>query len=161
MAAPAAVAKTGPMSKTNPVTQKQLPVWTWEGKTRTGEIRRGEMEATDESQVSSRLRAMALVNLKVKKKAFAIKFKMPGIGGIGQKDLVVFTRQFATMIDAGLPLVQCLDILAGQLDNLAFREVLTKVKQKVESGSTLAGAPGEHPKGFDTPSVPTVARRPH
>ena len=79
MAAPAAIAKTGPMSKTSPVTQKQLPMWTWEGKTRTGEIRRGEMEATDESQVSSRLRAMALVNLKVRKKAFAIKLKLPGL----------------------------------------------------------------------------------
>src|SRR3954468_313864 len=151
MAAAAAVAKTGPMSKTSPVTQKQLPTWTWEGKTRTGEVRRGEMEASDESQVSSRLRAMALVNLKVKKKAFAFKFKMPSLGsGIGQKDLVIFTRQFATMIDAALPLVQCLDILAGQLDNLAFREVLTKVKTKVESGSTLADALGDHPKVFDT-----------
>src|SRR3989440_8182358 len=151
MAAPAAIAKTGPMSKTSPVTQKQLPMWTWEGKTRTGEIRRGEMEASDESQVSSRLRAMALSNVKVKKKPFAIKFKLPGLGGgIGQKDLVVFTRQFATMIDAGLPLVQCLDILASQLDNLAFREVLTKVKTKVESGSTLADALSDHPKVFDT-----------
>src|SRR6059058_448322 len=150
MAAPAAIAKTGPMSKTSPVTQKQLPMWTWEGKTRTGEIRRGEMEATDEAQVSSRLRAMALSNVKVRKKPFAIKIKLPGFGGgIGQKDLVVFTRQFATMIDAGLPLVQCLDILASQLDNLAFREVLTKVKTKVESGSTLADALADHPKVFD------------
>jgi len=151
MAAPAAVAKTGPMSKTSPVTQKQLPMWSWEGKTKTGEVRRGEMEATDEAQVSSRLRAMALSNVKVKKKAFAFKLKLPGLGGgIGQKDLVVFTRQFATMIDAGLPLVQCLDILAGQLENLAFREVLTKVKIKVESGSTLADALADHPKVFDT-----------
>jgi len=61
------------------------------------------------------------------------------------------------MIDAGLPLVQCLDILASQLDNLAFREVLTKVKQKVESGSTLADALGEHPKVFDTLYVQLVA----
>jgi len=151
MAASAAVAKTGPTSKTSPVTQKQLPIWTWEGKTRTGEVRRGEMEASDESQVSSRLRAMALSGVKVKKKPFAFKFKLPGLGGgIGQKDLVIFTRQFATMIDAGLPLVQCLDILAGQLDNLAFREVLTKVKTKVESGSTLADALADHPKVFDT-----------
>src|SRR3954447_5893426 len=158
MAAPAAVAKTGPMSKTSPVTQKQLPIWTWEGKTRTGEIRRGEMEASDEAQVSARLRAMALSGVKVKKKPFAFKFKLPGLGGgIGQKDLVIFTRQFATMIDAGLPLVQCLDILAGQLDNLAFREVLTKVKTKVESGSTLADALSDHPKVFDTLYVQLVA----
>src|SRR5437868_9935091 len=158
MASPAAVAKTGPMTKTSPVTQKQLPMWTWEGKTRTGEIRRGEMEATDEAQVSSRLRAMALSNVKVRKKPFAIKIKLPGFGGgIGQKDLVVFTRQFATMIDAGLPLVQCLDILASQLDNLAFREVLTRVKVKVESGSTLADALKDHPKVFDTLFVQLVA----
>src|SRR5947207_5911483 len=158
MAAPAAIAKTGPMSKTSPVTQKQLPMWTWEGKTRTGEIRRGEMEATDEAQVSSRLRAMALSNVKVRKKPFAIKIKLPGFGGgIGQKDLVIFTRQFATMIDAGLPLVQCLDVLATQLDNLAFREVLRRVKVKVESGSTLADALKEHPKVFDTLYVQLVA----
>src|SRR3954453_4955015 len=117
MASSAAIAKTGPTGKTSPVTQKQLPVWTWEGKTRTGELRRGEMEATDETQVSSRLRAMALSNLKVRKKAFAFKFKIPPLGGgIGKKALVFFPRQFATMIDAGLPLVQCLEILAGQLD---------------------------------------------
>src|SRR3954463_8559340 len=150
MASSAAVAKTGPTGKTSPITQKQLPVWTWEGKTRTGEVRRGEMEATDETQVSARLRAMALSNLKVPKKAFAFKFRIPALGGgIAQKDLVIFPRQFATMIDAGLPLVQCLEILAGQLDNLAFREVLTKVKVKVESGSTLADALGDHPKVFD------------
>src|SRR3954453_11328374 len=158
MASSAAIAKTGPTGKTSPVTQKQLPVWTWEGKTRTGELRRGEMEATDETQVSARLRAMALSNLKVRKKAFAFNFKMPALGGgIGQKDLVIFTRQFATMIDAGLPLVQCLDILSSQLDNMAFREVLMKVKIKVESGSTLADALGDHPKVFDTLFVQLVA----
>src|SRR3954463_9729982 len=150
MASSAAVAKTGPTGKTSPITQKQLPVWTWEGKTRTGEVRRGEMEATDETQVSARLRAMALSNLKVPKKAFAFKFKTPARGGgRAKRALLIPPRQFATMIDAGLPLVQCLEILAGQLDNLAFREVLTKVKVKVESGSTLADALGDHPKVFD------------
>src|SRR5437588_3334472 len=135
----------------------KLPVWVWEGKTRTGEVRKGEVEATDEAQVQQRLRGMALSNVKIKKKPMSFAFKVPGFGGIGQKDLVIFTRQFATMIDAGLPLVQCLDILASQLDNLAFREVLTKVKQKVESGSTLADALGEHPKVFDTLYVQLVA----
>src|SRR6184192_4614233 len=86
-----------------------------------------------------------------------LSFKLPGIGGISQKDIVIFTRQFATMIDAGLPLVQCLDILSSQLDNLAFREVLVKVKVKVESGSTLADALGDHPKVFDTLYVQLVA----
>src|ERR671923_810907 len=142
MAAPAAAA-----AKAQPVQQK-MPVWTWEGKTRTGEVKKGEMEASDEGAVQQRLRSMALQNVKIRRKV-SLSFKLPGIGGISQKDIVIFTRQFATMIDAGLPLVQCLDILATQLDNLAFREVLTKVKVKVESGSTLADALGEHPKVFD------------
>src|SRR5216684_2586993 len=130
MAAPAAAAKVQPA-------EHKLPLWTWEGKTRTGEVKKGQMEAADEASVQQRLRAMALQNVKIRKKGMQLSFKLPGIGGISQKDIVIFTRQFATMIDAGLPLVQCLDILANQLDNLAFRDVLTKVKVKVESGSTL------------------------
>jgi type IV pilus assembly protein PilC len=150
MAAPAAAAKVqaGP---------QKLPVWTWEGRSKTGELKKGEMEASDEAQVQQRLRAMALSNVKIRKRALQISLKLPGLGGISQKDLVIFTRQFATMIDAGLPLVQCLDILASQLDNLAFREVLTKVKVKVESGSTLADALNDHPKVFDTLYTQLVA----
>src|SRR5438477_9523871 len=149
MAAPAAAAKAQPV-------QQKIPVWTWEGKTRTGEVKKGQMEAADEGSVQQRLRAMALQNVKIRKKS-QFAFKIPGMGGIGQKDIVIFTRQFATMIDAGLPLVQCLDILGTQLDNLAFREVLQKVKAKVESGSTLADALGDHPKVFDTLYVQLVA----
>src|SRR5216683_2626160 len=150
MAAPAAAAKVQPA-------EHKLPLWTWEGKTRTGEVKKGQMEAADEASVQQRLRAMALQNVKIRKKGMQLSFKLPGIGGISQKDIVIFTRQFATMIDAGLPLVQCLDILASQLDNLAFREVLTKVKVKVESGSTLADALKDHPKVFDTLFVQLVA----
>src|SRR5436853_6013790 len=151
--APAAAAKTAPKTSAAP----KLPIWVWEGKTKTGEGKRGEVEAPDEASVQQRLRAMALNNVKIKKKPIQISLKLPGLGGISQKDLVIFTRQFATMIDAGLPLVQCLDILAGQLDNLAFREVLTKVKTKVESGSTLADSLGDHPKVFDTLYTQLVA----
>jgi type IV pilus assembly protein PilC len=150
--APAAAAKVAP----KPAVASKMPVWVWEGRTKTGEARRGEVEAPDEAAVQQRLRAMALANVKIKKKR-TFTFKIPGLGGIGQKDLVIFTRQFATMIDAGLPLVQCLDILGTQLDNLAFREVLMKVKNKVESGSTLADALGDHPKVFDTLYVQLVA----
>src|SRR5712671_5904131 len=149
MAAPAAAAKFQPV--------QQLPIWTWEGKTKTGEVKKGQMEAADEASVQQRLRAMALQNVKIRKKGMQLSLKLPGIGGISQKDIVIFTRQFATMIDAGLPLVQCLDILASQLDNLAFREVLTKVKVKVESGSTLADSLKDHPKVFDTLFVQLVA----
>ena len=146
-------AKTAPKA---PAVQK-LQAWVWEGKTKTGEIKRGELEAADEAAVQQRLRSMALANVKIKKKPMSLSFKLPGLNGIAQKDLVIFTRQFATMIDAGLPLVQCLDILATQLDNLAFRDVLSKVKGRVESGSTLADALGDHPKVFDTLYVQLVA----
>jgi type IV pilus assembly protein PilC len=138
---------------------KRGPIWVWEGKTKTGEIKRGEMEAADQASVLTRLRSMQLTNTKVKKKPIELnllKF-LPGIGGVTQKDLVIFTRQFATMIDAGLPLVQCLDILGNQMDNLAFREVLIKIKNKVESGSTLADALEDHPKVFDTLYTQLVA----
>jgi type IV pilus assembly protein PilC len=145
------------ISKSSAPAAQRLPVWVWEGKTRTGETRSGETEAADEGQVQQRLRAMALSNVKIKKKPMRLNLKLPGIGGTTQKDLVIFTRQFATMIDAGLPLVQCLDILATQLDNLAFRDVLSKVKVKVESGSTLAEALGDHPRVFDTLYVQLVA----
>ena len=136
---------------------RKLPIWVWEGKTRTGEVKRGETEAVDEAGVQQRLRSMALTNVKIKKKSMSLSLKLPGFNRISNKDLVILTRQFATMIDAGLPLVQCLDILATQLDNLAFRDVLSKVKGKVESGSTLADALGDHPKVFDTLYVQLVA----
>jgi type IV pilus assembly protein PilC len=151
--APATATKAAPKAAAAP----KLPTWVWEGKTKTGEVKRGEVEAPDEASVQQRLRAMALQNVKIKKKSAGLPFKLPGLGGISQKDIVIFTRQFATMIDAGLPLVQCLDILSGQLDNLAFREVLVKVKTKVESGSTLADALGDHPKVFDQLYVQLVA----
>src|ERR1700737_1568127 len=154
MAAPATAAKTAPGGAA------RQPLWVWEGKTRAGDMKKGEMEAADEAAVLQRLRAMQLTNTKVKRKGMSLSlpaFKLPGLSGISQKDLVIFTRQFATMVDAGLPLVQCLDILATQLDNLAFREVLTKVKVKVESGSTLADSLGDHPKVFDTLYVQLVA----
>src|SRR6266481_849530 len=93
-------------TKTAPKAAPKLPVWVWEGKTRTGEVKKGEVEAADEASVQQRLRAMALTNVKIKKKPIRISMKIPGLGGISQKDLVIFTRQFATMIDAGLPLVQ-------------------------------------------------------
>src|SRR5207253_5465477 len=98
----------------------KLPIWVWEGKTKTGEVKKGEVEAADEASVQQRLRAMALTNVKIKKKPIRISLKIPGLGGISQKDLVIFTRQFATMIDAGLPLVQCLDILSGSSTTWRF-----------------------------------------
>ncbi|MEZ0313284.1 MAG: type II secretion system F family protein [Myxococcota bacterium] len=134
-----------------------MPIFVWEAKNRVGEMKRGEMEAETADVVSQRLRQQQLVNSKVKKKAAEISFKLPGTGGVTTKDLVVFTRQFATMIDAGLPLVQCLDILSSQMENLAFRKALFEVKTTVESGSTLADALRRHPKIFNRLYVNLVA----
>ncbi len=124
-------------------------VWTYEAKTKNGETKKGEMEAADKEAVEQRLRQLGYQPVKVNRKLGAINITLPGIGGVGQKDLVIFTRTFATMIDAGLPLVQCLDILGNQSDNAAMRSVLLAVKTRVEGGSTFADALRDHPKVFD------------
>jgi len=123
--------------------------WVWEAKTKNGEVKKGEMEAQDLEAVNNRLRSLGLNPVKVKKKPYEITFKVPGTGGVSGKDLLVFTRQFATMIDAGLPLVQCLDILGSQMENANFKRVVFAIKTKVESGSTFADALKDHPKVFD------------
>ena len=130
-------------------TAKKNPTYVWEARTKQGETKRGEMEASDVDAVNSRLRTLGYQPVKVKKKAGQISIKLPGLGGVPTKDIVVFTRQFATMIDAGLPLVQCLDIIAGQTENPTFKDTLLKVKGRVESGSTFADALKDHPKIFD------------
>lgn len=135
----------------------KLPVFNWVARTRTGEERSGEMEAYDVESVNVRLRQMGLQPVKVKKKPIEINIKIPGMGGVTKKDLVIFTRQFSTMIDAGLPLVQALEILAGQSNNPEMRTVLLSVKERVESGSTFAEGLGQHPKVFDQLYVQLVA----
>jgi type IV pilus assembly protein PilC len=119
----------------------------WEARARTGEVRKGVMEAEDEAAVNARLRQQQLNPVKVKKKGAAIRFSLGS--GVGVKDLVTFTRLFATMIDAGLPLVQCLDILATQQQNKIFAGVLKDVKASVESGASFSDALRRHPKVFD------------
>ncbi len=128
---------------------KQVPVFKWSGKTRQGDVRSGEMEAQDAAAVEARLRQMGLEPVKVRKKPKEFHLALPGFNRVKTKDILVFTRQFSVMIDAGLPLVQALDILGSQSDNPAFKKVLLQVKAKVEAGSTFADALGEHPKVFD------------
>ncbi len=135
--------------KTKPAAPKQLPVFTWSGKTKAGDARSGEMEASDGSAVEARLRQMGIEPTKVKKKPKEFHISLPGVGGVTTKDILIFTRQFSVMIDAGLPLVQALDIIGNQADNPAFRKVLLAVKAKVEAGSTFADALADHPKAFD------------
>jgi type IV pilus assembly protein PilC len=128
---------------------KQALVFKWSGKTRQGEIRAGEMEAADADAVRARLTQMGIEPTKVRKKPKEIHIAIPGVGGVTTKDVLVFTRQFSTMIDAGLPLVQALDIIGNQAENPAFKKVLLQVKGRVEAGSTFADALAEHPKAFD------------
>ena len=134
-----------------------MPKFIWEGRTRTGEVRSGEMTAKNNAEVSERLRQQQIAVSKVKRKPFELNISLPGVGRVSKKTLVVFTRQFATMIDAGLPLVQCLDILASQEPNKALKRILYDVKASVESGSTFADALKKHPRVFDELFVNLVA----
>ena len=129
-----------------------MPIYVWEGRTKTGETRKGENEAQNEGLLIQQLRTQQIVPFKVKEKKAGFKLKLPFVGGaqgIPLRDLVIFTRQFATMIDAGLPLVQCLDILANQNPNKNFQSILLNVKETVEGGSTFAQALERHPQVFD------------
>ncbi|MBV5337528.1 MAG: type II secretion system F family protein, partial [Deltaproteobacteria bacterium] len=136
-----------------------MPKYSWEGKTRAGAVQKGVTDSSDAASVETQLKRAGLQNIVVKEQVKAISFKLPGMGGgkIETKDLVVFTRQFATMIDSGLPLVQCLDILGNQQEKPAFKEIVLKVKESVESGSTFADALAKHPKAFDALYVNLVA----
>ena len=128
-----------------------MPKFVYEATNRAGESRKGEFEAESLESAESRLRSDGLVPVKVKKKPI----DLAAIGnfqfgsGVLPKDLQIFTRQMATMIDAGLPLVQCLEILSSQTDNKSFAKVLVSVKNSVEQGATFSDALRKHPKVFD------------
>jgi len=122
--------------------------FTWEARGRTGEVRKGVMEAENEEAVNARLRQQQLAPVKVKKKSKLSELRF-GRGGVKTKDLVTFTRLFATMIDAGLPLVQCLEILGSQQSSPGFAVVLKDVRNAVEQGATFSEALKRHPKVFD------------
>ncbi|MBN1962495.1 MAG: type II secretion system F family protein [Deltaproteobacteria bacterium] len=126
-----------------------MPVYSWEAKLRSGEIRSGEIEAANTDIAAQRIRSQGMMITHIKKKPTQITLRLPGQTGVTTKDIVVFTRQFATMIDAGLPLVQCLDILGTQQPNPDFKKIILDVKAGVESGATLADALRKHPKVFD------------
>lgn len=134
-----------------------MPVFIWEGKTRTGDVKKGEVEAVDAATVERLLSDQQITASKIKKKPKEFVIKMPGASGVPTKDLVVFTRTFATMVDAGLPIVQAIDILASQEPNVFFKNILKDIKASVETGSTLAEALGRHPKVFSTLYVNLVA----
>ncbi|MCA9601059.1 MAG: type II secretion system F family protein, partial [Myxococcales bacterium] len=120
----------------------------WEARARTGEVRKGVMEAETADMVHTRLKAQQLSPVKVQKKLKGLSLSFGS--AVSEKELVIFVRQFATMIDAGLPLVQCLDILSSQGDNPNFNKVLKDIKNTVEQGAHFSEALKKHPKIFDT-----------
>ena len=126
-----------------------MPVFAYAGRALGGQTARGELNAADRDAAIGQLRSqgitVATIEEKKKSRVFGEKKQK-----ITDKDLVVFTRQFATMIDAGLPLVQCLEILSSQSDNKTLGKLLTEVKLDVEAGSTYADALKKHPKVFDS-----------
>lgn len=122
-------------------------VFQWSGKTPQGTIESGETPAATREEVASLLKRRNITPTSIAPKEKKSLFALGG-GRVKDKDIVVFTRQFSTMIDAGLPLVQALDILSGQVENKTLAKVLTAVKTDVEGGSTYADALKKHPKVF-------------
>jgi len=127
-----------------------MPIYKWKGINSYGEKRSGEVEAIDEAGAKAQLRRLRIDNPKIKEKPKDlfenIALFQPKVTG---KDVVIFTRQLSTMIDAGLPLVQCLQILAKQQENSSFRSALTNIQTSIETGTTLADSMRKHPKIFD------------
>ena len=124
----------------------------WEGRTASGKTVKGVTEGPNESAVISLIESQNIKLEKIKEKSgLSGDIELPDWmqGAVDGKDVVVFTRTFATMIDAGLPLVQCLDILANQQEHPVFKKALMRVKESVESGKTFADSLREHPKLFD------------
>jgi len=131
--------------------------FTWEARTKAGALQKGVMEASNEAMVEVQLKKYGFTNISIKEQKAGFKLGFGGGGKVDTKDLVVFTRQFATMIDSGLPLVQCLEILASQQQNSSFKSALNNIKESVEGGSTFADALGKHPKIFDQLYVNLIA----
>jgi len=125
-----------------------MPVYVYRGTNRTGGAVSGEQSATNKAELINLLRRQQIKVSKLSEKGK--EFSLPTFkAGVNAKDLAVFTRQFSVMIDAGLPLVQCLEILAGQQENKTFESVLTTTRASVEGGTTLSAAMRQHEKVFD------------
>lgn len=135
-----------------------MPVYLWEGRNRNNQIQKGQFEATNEEAVRAHLNRIRIVPTKVKKKPKdlleGVAFLQPKVK---EKDVIIFARQFSTMIDAGLPIIQCMDILQSQQENPTFKKMLKDLKDQVEGGATLADALKRYPKHFDNLFVNMIA----
>jgi type IV pilus assembly protein PilC len=125
-----------------------VPAFVWKGKTRDGKVVSGERVAENREAVMALLRRDQIMVSSVREKGRELALPKFG-GGVPAKDLAIFTRQFSVMIDAGLPLVQCLEILGSQQQNKTFAKVLQQTRMDVEGGASLADAMRKHPKAFD------------
>ncbi|MGZ3615308.1 MAG: type II secretion system F family protein, partial [Thermodesulfobacteriota bacterium] len=126
-----------------------MPIYKWEGKTAKGVVKKGEMEAPNEAAIRIHLRQQNIIPTKVGSKGKEIKISLPFGKKVKQRSIAVFTRQLATMIDAGLPLVQSLEILSAQQESKVFKNIIREIREDVEGGSTFAGALKKHPTTFN------------
>ena len=134
-----------------------MAVYVWVAQGRAGEMKKGETEALNEAAVRTQLRRQGLKPTKVKEKPKDLLEMIPFRGSVKAKDVVIFSRQFSTMISAGLPLIQCLDILASQEQNKAFARIIRNIKEDIEGGSTLTDALKKYPKVFDDLFINMIA----
>jgi type IV pilus assembly protein PilC len=133
-----------------------MPAFVWKGKNRDGKAVSGERVADNKEAVMAVLRREQILVSSVKEKGKELALPKFG-GGVPAKQLAIFVRQFSVMIDAGLPLVQCLEILGTQQDNKTFAKILQQTRMDVEGGATLADAMRKHPKAFDELFVNMIA----
>lgn len=135
-----------------------MPIYQWKGRDKRGRIQKGEIEASGQEVVKNKLSIQKITPIKIKEKQKDIfenvAFLQPKVK---QSDIIIFARQFSTMIDAGLPIVQCLDILYSQQDNKTFKIMLKKIKESVEGGETFAEALKKYPEHFDDLFVNMIA----
>ena len=135
-----------------------MPVFLWEGTTRRDEFKKGEMEAADELAVRTLLRRQGFKSIDVRQKPKDLAEYVPFLAGrVKEKDIVVFCRIFSTMINAGLPLIQCLDLLAQQEQNKTFAKIIRAIKEDIEGGTSLTDALKKYPKVFDELFVNLIA----
>ena len=127
-----------------------MPIYKWEGKTAKGSLKKGEMEAPSEAALRIHLRQQNIIPTKISSKGKDINISLPFFKQkVQQRSVAIFTRQLATMIDAGLPLVQSLEVLSSQQDNKLFKNIIREIREDVEGGSTFAGALKKHPATFN------------
>jgi type IV pilus assembly protein PilC len=135
-----------------------MPIFLWEATNRKGEVKKGELDGTDETAVRGTLRRQGYRSINVKAKPKDIMEYLPFLKqGVKEKDVVIFARIFSTMINAGLPLIQCLDLLAQQEQNKTFKAIIISCKEDIESGNTLSDSLKKYPKIFDDLFVNLVA----